>query len=466
MRKKMLLIFLMIPLIFTLLRANTIQITATPDAHDIAVLSVTPNPTLVTKGELVNITVVVENQGNATEMFNVTVYYDTNTIETQNVSNLAVGANTSLTFVWNTTDVHIRKLTGSVPYKINATASVVSGETDTADNTLVSISRVSVVESPYLAVVPHSTINPNLTTGSTYTVSVVTDYNGSDITGYEFTLYYNPNVLHGVNTTNGDLIVGGSAMFNPGTPDNTNGKITTSAIFFFQPPEWAPLTSGPGTLANVTFEVVGEGESPITLSMAVAEKCLLKGYTEGGAPNGTDYNIINIFVNARQAAHGYFRNTLAEVVHDVAVVDVKLNSTNLEIGEHAKITVEIKNNGTVFEDVTINVERLDEKGGAPWPIGKNTTRNLAAGANTSLTFIFDTTGITSGTYSIKAEAEPVSGETNIDNNILESAETIIVRAKPEQPIPIELIIGIGVAVVAVIIIVIVIVRRGKKPIPE
>ncbi|UCE16610.1 MAG: hypothetical protein JSV12_03100, partial [Candidatus Bathyarchaeota archaeon] len=271
--------------------------------------------------------------------------------------------------------------------------------------------------------------NPNLTTGSTYTVSVVTDYNGSDITGYEFTLYYNPSVLHAVSATNGDLIttdVHPAAMFLPVIIDNTHGEIWASAFFFFVPPEWAPLTSGPGTLANVTFEVVGEGESPITLSMDVGWRSRLIGYTEGGAPNGTDYIIINAFVNGRQVAHGYFRNTVAKVVHDVAVVNVKLNSTNLEIGEHAKITVEIKNNGTVSEDVTINVERLDEKGGAPWPIGQKSTRNLAAGANTSLTFIFDTTGITSGTYIIRAEAEPVSGETDTEDNTLQSDETVTV----------------------------------------
>jgi len=471
MRKKLLLISLIIPFIFSMFSVGIIKITAA-ETHDIAVLSVTSDPTSVELGELVNVTVVVENQGDETETFNVTVYYDTNTIGTQDVTSLAAGANTSLTFVWDTTDawVHIKE-DGSMPFKITATASTVAGETpaDTADNTLVSSDRVRVVKSPYIAVFPHSTVNPSLTIGTTYTVSIKTNYTENDIAGWQFGLYYNPSVLHGVNVTNGDLITTDkdpTAMFLKGTFDNTNGKLTiTSALFATTEP--IPLTSGPGTLANVTFDVVGVGESSITISVR-EDETKLKGYSGGGY--GDPFDIVDGFVDSDHIGQGYFRNSAAEVVHDVAVISVTLNATDVDRGEPVKITVEIKNNGTTTEDVTVEVSRRPEATppgpGSSWIIDTKTTQDLAADANTSLAFIWDTSGVRSGKHIITATAESVEGETNTEDNTLQSAQMVNVTVKGEKPIPLELIIGIAVAVVAVIVIVIIVLRRGRKPTPE
>ncbi|UCE16480.1 MAG: hypothetical protein JSV12_02365, partial [Candidatus Bathyarchaeota archaeon] len=97
---------------------------------------------------------------------------------------------------------------------------------------------------------PSLYVDPPLVEGvmspDTFTVSVKTDYNGSDITAYDFVLYYNPSVLQAVSATNGDLItpdVDPLATFMPVIIDNTNGKITVGAFFFFMFPP-APVTSG------------------------------------------------------------------------------------------------------------------------------------------------------------------------------------------------------------------------------
>ena len=61
---------------------------------------------------------------------------------------------------------------------------------------------VSSVEYPAIMVVPESTWNETLKPGMNYTVSIYTDYNGSDIWSWQFTLSYNPLVLHGgINNT-------------------------------------------------------------------------------------------------------------------------------------------------------------------------------------------------------------------------------------------------------------------------
>lgn len=96
--------------------------------HDIAVANVTPLKTIVGQSYPMHINVIVENQGDLTETFNVTAYANTTTIETLEVA-LESGASRTLTFTWNTTGF------SKGNYTISAYAWPVLGETDTSDNT-------------------------------------------------------------------------------------------------------------------------------------------------------------------------------------------------------------------------------------------------------------------------------------------------------------------------------------------
>jgi PKD repeat protein len=97
-------------------------------AHDISVVSVTRSPAQVFEGKSVNITVVVRNNGDFAETFNVTAFANTTEIQTLTVSDLAPEDQITLTFFWNTTGV----LLGN--YIIKAEASTVPEEISTADN--------------------------------------------------------------------------------------------------------------------------------------------------------------------------------------------------------------------------------------------------------------------------------------------------------------------------------------------
>jgi len=117
------------------LNGTTIQyITVLPPmlVHDIAVTDVKASPTRVIPGDLVTITVTVENQGDFTETFTVTTFYD-NTIAapSQTVTDLAAGASTTLNFTWNTTGIPVGDTT------IKAEAGIVPGEGDIGDNTFI-----------------------------------------------------------------------------------------------------------------------------------------------------------------------------------------------------------------------------------------------------------------------------------------------------------------------------------------
>jgi parallel beta-helix repeat protein len=97
--------------------------------HDITVTAVAPSKTVVGQGYSLNINVTLANQGDYTETFNVTVYANTTSIASQNVT-LSSGNSTAINFTWNTAGF------AKGNYTISAAAEILPGETDTTDNNL------------------------------------------------------------------------------------------------------------------------------------------------------------------------------------------------------------------------------------------------------------------------------------------------------------------------------------------
>ena len=97
---------------------------------DIAIANLVPSKTVVGQGYSMDITVTVENQGDYTETFNVTIYANTTAITTRTVT-LTNGNSATITFIWNTTNVTLGN------YVIKAVATTMPGEIDTDDNALI-----------------------------------------------------------------------------------------------------------------------------------------------------------------------------------------------------------------------------------------------------------------------------------------------------------------------------------------
>ena len=99
--------------------------------RDVSVVSVEASQTTVKAGDSVFITVIARNEGEATENFDVIVYWGDSNIGTLSTSDLSPGAQKTLTFSWKTEGMAEGNLT------IKAVASAVIWEANTDDNTYI-----------------------------------------------------------------------------------------------------------------------------------------------------------------------------------------------------------------------------------------------------------------------------------------------------------------------------------------
>lgn len=97
--------------------------------RDVAITNITPLRTQAYQDWLVYINITVRNEGNLTETFNVTLYYDSNIIQTVRVVDLVPGEEITLTIPWFTVGVVACR-----NYTISGEAEHVPYELDTADN--------------------------------------------------------------------------------------------------------------------------------------------------------------------------------------------------------------------------------------------------------------------------------------------------------------------------------------------
>lgn len=109
-----------------------------------------------------------------------------------------------------------------------------------------------------------STVDP----GATFVIDVVVD-NVVDLGGYDFTVTFNPAVVHVQNLALGPFLGSTGNQVAPLGPsiDNTVGKVTFGG--FTMPPNAAPGPSGTGTVAHLTLQAMAAGSSALTFTKAV-----------------------------------------------------------------------------------------------------------------------------------------------------------------------------------------------------
>jgi len=100
--------------------------------RNIAIISVTASAMEPYVGQIVNIAVVVRNEGNYTETFNLTAFYNGNSIETKIVAEMPPLSQATIMFEWDTIG-----LAPNINYTVKAEASIIPGETNITDNVFV-----------------------------------------------------------------------------------------------------------------------------------------------------------------------------------------------------------------------------------------------------------------------------------------------------------------------------------------
>jgi hypothetical protein len=228
--------------------------------------------------------------------------------------------------------------------------------------------------------------------GQNFTVNVTVS-NVYDLYGWQFRLNWTAGLIEVVKVTEGPFLrLGGSTYFYWDV-NATAGRMVADCTLLGN----VPGVSGSGTLATITFNVKGVGQSPLTLWDVV----LL---------NSFEQSILCQVVSG----YGYFK-----AAHDVAVTAVNVSPLTVVPGDIVYINVTVQNKGAYTEIFNVTVYANSAVVGVQ-------TISLDATVSAMLHFSWNTSGMGKGDYTISASASAVPGEVNTADNSFVAAEPVTI----------------------------------------
>jgi len=467
--------------------------------RDIAITSVTTEPTKVVVGDRVSIKVTVVNEGNVPETFNVSVYYDLTFIENKTITDLWAGDKREPKVEWDTSGV------AEGNYTIRAEVPPLPGEVNTTNNVKEADEKVSI--SLHNIEIKEGTlkVSPNIVAaGDPVSINVTIRNKGKVEDTFNASIYYDTTLIEtrtDITLPNGTSIIleftwnttgvaEGTYTIKAEVPpvpgevkidDNTRtgGQVTVSATLIHDIAV-TDVTASPtevtvGDLVSINVTVVNEGDFIETLNVtayyddtAIETKTVLllgnKNKTITFTWNTTDVGlgVYTIKANATVVEgetdtagnEMFFDGTVTVLVHDVAVTDVTASPTEVTVGDSVSISVTVVNQGGFTETFTLtiyaNTTLIDSR---------NVT--LTSGISTTETFTWDTSGFATADYVIKAEASVVPDETDTADNTFEG-DTVTVKEVTGPSILLYAVAGIVIAVVAATILIYFLRVRKRK----
>ena len=327
----------------TILGDPTLQ---APRVCDVTVTDVTASKSVVVQNSTIPINVTVENKGNFTETFDVTLYANTTFIGNMTVTNLQPLTTTILTFGWNTTGF------AKGNYRISATA-VLPLDNNPDDNTYTN-GWVAVILKDDVAVTNVIPSNGRVVQNSTIPINVTVENKGNFTETFDVTLYANTTFIRNMTVTDLQPLTTTILTFGWNTTGFAKGNYRISA--------------------TAVLPVDNDQSDNIYMDCWVA--VILK------------YDVI---------------------VTGVTVGDSLYGEIEVHSGWNVSINVTVRNEGISVEAFNVTVYYDDE-------IIETQKVNLSSGADRILTFIWDTTGVSLGNYTISANASIVPGETYTTDN--------------------------------------------------
>jgi len=212
--------------------------------------------------------------------------------------------------------------------------------------------------------------------GQNFTINVKIS-NVTDLYGWEFKLGWNTTILDVVEVYEGPFLKNVADTFFTFKVNNTAGYMIADCTLLGM----VPGASGDGTLATVTFYVKSKGDSVLDLFDTI-----LIDSIEQMIPHS--------------AIDGYYYTSM----HDISIIRLEASKTT--------VNVTVKNNGAYTETFNVSVYYTLMTD----PLIGTQTITLEPDTNATLTFTWNPQQ--SGRYEIKAEAGPVTGEINTQDNTL------------------------------------------------
>jgi len=236
-----------------------------------------------------------------------------------------------------------------------------------------------------LYIEPPDIIDPTLRPGSLVNINVTID-DIENMYGYEFKLGYDPTVLTAIGFRVQRVQNEGNFTIQMSMDDIT-GVVWVNVTY--RSPANPITTFSPAALVTITFQIDGYGTTVLDLH---------------------DTNIVD--QSGLPIPHEVQDGFIQTVIRDVAIISVVPSTNWAYPGWPVNITVVAKNKGMVSE--SFDVKAFYET----HLIGTIPVVGLAAGAEISLIFNWDTTGVPADNYTLRAEATTVPYETNVADNIL------------------------------------------------
>jgi len=235
-------------------------------------------------------------------------------------------------------------------------------------------------------------------TGESFAIDIkVTDVNG--LYGWQTILHYNPNVLKATGIDEGSFLkTQGETLFNF-TLNQTSGEVTAFGTLIGN----VSGVSGTGVLLTTTFEAKNLGNSALDLD---------------DDENMTILGDVHSHRIDRTVVDGVVQ--VVPPIYDIAIESLIATPNKVVDGQTVDVHVIAANRGNRTEtfDVTLYCNET--------VIDTRMVNDLSPKMTRALTFVWDTTGVTSNAvYIIKAEASQVPSETILENNVREDVVEVV-----------------------------------------